>query len=197
MKLILASASPRRAAILSDAGIPFEVLATETDESRRAGERIDAMVLRLAESKARAAASYEQRAGHHEPAIVVGADTIVEVDGEPLGKPGSAPVAAQMLRRLSGRDHRVLTGLAVIRLPDMAVRAEVETTTVRFAKLTDEEIEQYAAMREPLDKAGAYAIQGIAGRYVERIEGCYFNVVGLPLARLYRILGDMGWKDSE
>ena len=154
------------------------------------------MVLRLAEAKARAAASYEQRAGHNEPAIVIGADTVVEIDGEALGKPGSASIAAQMLRRLSGREHRVLTGLAVIRLPHMAVRREVESTTVRFAPLTDEEIEQYAATPEPLDKAGGYAIQGIAGRYVERIEGCYFNVVGLPLARLYRILREMGWKPS-
>jgi septum formation protein len=197
MKLILASASPRRAAILSDAGIAFEVLVTETDEARRGGESVEDMVLRLAEAKARAAASYEQRAGHHEPAIVIGADTVVEIDGEALGKPRSASVAAQMLRRLSGRDHRVLTGLAVIRLPDMAIRLEVESTTVRFATLTDEEIEQYAAMHEPLDKAGGYAIQGIAGRFVERIEGCYFNVVGLPLARLYRILREIGWKPSE
>ena len=197
MKLILASASPRRVAILSDSGIAFEVLATETDEARRGGESVEAMVLRLAEAKARAAASYEQRAGHHEPAIVIGADTVVEIDGEALGKPRSASVAAQMLRRLSGRDHRVLTGLAVIRLLDVATRLEVESTAVRFATLTDEEIEQYAAMHEPLDKAGGYAIQGIAGRFVERIEGCYFNVVGLPLARLYRILREIGWKPSE
>ena len=197
MRLILASASPRRAAILSDAGIPFEVLATETDETRRRGESVEAMVLRLAEAKARAAAAQEQRAGREERIIVIGADTAVEVDGEALGKPGSASVAAQMLRRLSGRDHRVLTGLAVIHLPEMAVRLEVESTTVRFAKLTDEEIEQYAGTREPLDKAGGYAIQGIAGRYVERIEGCYFNVVGLPLARLYRILREMDWKPDR
>jgi septum formation protein len=197
MKLILASVSPRRAAILSDAGIPFEVLSTETDESRHVGENVEAMVLRLAEAKARAAAAHQQRAGRIESAIVVGADTVVEIDGQALGKPGSAPVAAQMLRSLSGRDHRVLTGLAVIRLPDMTVQREVESTRVRFATLTDEEIERYAATREPLDKAGAYAIQGIAGRYVERIEGCYFNVVGLPLARLYRILREMDWKPSE
>ena len=101
-----------------------------------------------------------------------------------------------MLRRLSGRDHRVLTGLAAIRLPELAVRCEVESTTVRFVALTDEEIDEYAATREPLDKAGGYAIQGIAGRYVERVDGCYFNVVGLPLARLYRILREMGWKPS-
>lgn len=197
MKLILASASPRRAAILSDAGIPFEVLATDTDETRRAGESVDAMVLRLAETKARAAAEQVQRAASQQHAVVIGADTVVELDGEALGKPGSASAAAQMLRRLSGRDHRVLTGLAVIRLPDMAARVEVESTTVRFAKLTDDEITQYAATREPLDKAGGYAIQGIAGRYVERIEGCYFNVVGLPLARLYRILRELGWNPGE
>ncbi len=124
----------------------------------------------------------------------IGADTVVDLDGEVLGKPGSARVAAEMLRKLSGRTHRVVTGLAVIRVPDGEARLELETTQVRFAALTAEEIDQYAATDEPLDKAGAYAIQGIAGRYVERIEGCYFNVVGLPLARLYRILKEFGWQ---
>ncbi len=119
---------------------------------------------------------------------------MVNVDGEILGKPGSARVAAEMLRKLSGRTHRVLTGLAAIRVPDGEARLELEITQVRFAPLASEEIDRYAATDEPLDKAGAYAIQGIAGRYVERIEGCYFNVVGLPLARLYRILKDLGWQ---
>ena len=150
------------------------------------------MVLRLAEAKARAAVASLKSL--HEPAIVIGADTVVDLGGEALGKPGSARVAAEMLRKLSGRTHRVVTGLAVIRVPDGEARLELETTEVRFAALTAEEIDQYAATDEPLDKAGAYAIQGIAGRYVERIEGCYFNVVGLPLARLYRILKDFGWR---
>ena len=192
MKLILASASARRAEILRDAGIPFETLSMDVDESPRAGETVEAMALRLAEAKARAAvASLESP---RETAIVVGADTVVDLDGEVLGKPSSARVAAEMLRKLSGRMHRVVTGLAVIRVPDGEARLELETTQVCFAALTAEEIEQYAATDEPLDKAGAYAIQGIAGRYVERIEGCYFNVVGLPLARLYRILKELGWQ---
>jgi septum formation protein len=195
MKLILASASPRRAEILSNAGIAFEVLATETDEARRPGETVEAMVLRLAEGKVRAAAGRLQEL--QESAIVVSADTVVEIDGEALGKPRSAAVARRMLRRLSGREHRVLTGLSVLRLPEMAIQVEMESTTVRFAVLADQEIEQYAGTDEPLDKAGGYAIQGIAGRYIERIEGCYFNVVGLPLARLYRILRGMGWKPDR
>lgn len=192
MKLILASASARRAEILRDAGISFETLSTNVDESPRRGESVEAMVLRLAEAKARAAVASLN--SPQETAIVIGADTVVDLDGEALGKPGSAHAAGEMLRRLSGRMHRVVTGLAVIRVPDGNTRLELETTQVRFATLTPEEIQQYAATDEPLDKAGAYAIQGVAGRYVERIEGCYFNVVGLPLARLHRILKDLEWQ---
>jgi septum formation protein len=195
MKLILASASARRAEILRAAGIPFETLPTDVDESPRAGETVEALVLRLAEAKARAAVAILK--SPNEKAIVIGADTVVDLDGEVLGKPGSARLAAKMLRKLSGKTHRVVTGLAVIRVPDGEARLELETTEVRFATLTAEEINQYAATDEPLDKAGAYAIQGIAGRYVERIEGCYFNVVGLPLARLYRILKDFGWQQNS
>jgi nucleoside triphosphate pyrophosphatase len=195
MKLILASASPRRAEVLRDAGIKFAVHATAVNESRRSGETAEAMAIRLAETKARAALSCLR--SPQEPALVIGADTAVELDGEILGKPGSAQAAAEMLRKLSGKTHRVVTGLAVIRLPDNCMRVEVETTLVRFAVLTAEEIVRYAATEEPLDKAGAYAIQGIAGRFVERIEGCYFNVVGLPLARLYRILKDFGWQPDS
>jgi septum formation protein len=195
MKLILASASPRRAKVLADAGIRFDVLATETDEARRLGETVEAMTLRLAKAKARA--TVEKLAGLREPALVLGADTAVELDGEVFGKPGSAGAAREMLRRLSGRSHRVVTGIAVIRLPDGIGRFEIESTDVRFASLTPEEIEQYAATDEPLDKAGAYAIQGFAGRFVERVEGCYFNVVGLPLARVYRILVELGWRPDS
>jgi nucleoside triphosphate pyrophosphatase len=153
------------------------------------------MVLRLAEAKARAAMAKSKSL--NEKAIVIGADTVVDLDGEVFGKPGSAGVAAEMLRKLSGRTHQVVTGLAVIRVPDGEARLELETTQVRFATLTAAEIDRYAATGEPLDKAGAYAIQGIAGRFVERIDGCYFNVVGLPLARLYRILKALGWQPDE
>lgn len=195
MKLILASASARRAQILRAAGIRFETMATDTDESRLRGENVEAMVMRLAEEKAQACAAHSKTLGA--PAIVIGADTVVDLDGEALGKPGSVPVAAEMLRKLSGRTHRVLTGLALIRLPDGETRTEFESTQVRFAPMTEEEIVQYASSREPLDKAGAYAIQGIAGRFVERIEGCYFNVVGLPLAKLYGLLKELGWRPDE
>jgi septum formation protein len=195
MKLILASASARRAEILRDAGIPFETLPTDVDESPRPGETVEAMALRLAEAKARAAVASLKSL--RETTIVIGADTVVDLNGEVLGKPGSAQVAGEMLRNLSGRMHRVVTGLAVIRVPDGEMRLELEATQVRFAALTAQEIDEYAATDEPLDKAGAYAVQGIAGRYVERIEGCYFNVVGLPLARLYRILKDFGWQPDE
>jgi septum formation protein len=192
MKLILASGSPRRAEMLRNAGIRFEAFASEIDEVRLPRETLSAMVLRLAEAKARAAVT---RLGEVKgPALVIGADTAVELNGEGMGKPGSPEIARTMLGRLSGKTHSVLTGIAVIRLPDGAIRSKVETTTVRLAALSDREIDQYVATGDPLDKAGGYAIQGQAGRWVERIEGCYFNVVGLPLARLYRMLMELGWR---
>ncbi len=191
MEIILASASPRRAELLRSAGIRFEALASEVDEIRSPGETVSAMVLRLAEAKARAVSA--QICEPQEPTIVIGADTAVELDGKAFGKPGSAEVARIMLEKLSGKTHRVVTGLVVIRLPDGLTERAVETTSVRFAPLSEKEIAQYAATGEPLDKAGGYAIQGFAGRFVERVEGCYFNVVGLPLARLYRTLVELGW----
>jgi septum formation protein len=191
MKLILASASPRRAEILTDGGISFDVLAVNIDETPLAGESAEAMCRRLAERKARAAAA---RLGTVSgPAIVVAADTTVEISGKSLGKPASAAAAREMLRQLSGKTHRVLTALFLIRLPDGAARADLESTGVRFATLSAEEIDEYVATGEPMDKAGAYAIQGRAGRFIEHVDGCYFNVVGLPLARLYRNLKEMGW----
>jgi septum formation protein len=194
MKIILASQSPRRAQVLSDAGIPFTAHPTQTDESLRPGEPAGAMVGRLAETKARAAAGTLRAAASGEPLLIIGADTTVEIEGQTLGKPGSVEAARAMLQRLSGKTHSVLTGLAVLRLPDGAIKIEVERTSVHFAPLTPGEIDEYAATGEPLDKAGAYGIQGFGGRFVERIEGCYFNVVGLPLARLYRMLRELGWR---
>ncbi len=188
MRIVLASASPRRAEVLRQAGIAFEALPARVDESRRPGESPAQLVLRLAEAKARAGADRSSP-----PAIVVGADTEVVVDGWVLGKPASAEEARAMLRRLSGQTHEVITGLAIIRLPDGAVRREHEVTRVTFAPLSEEEIEEYVASGEPFDKAGAYAVQGRGGRFVTRVEGCYFNIVGLPLSRLYRILRELGW----
>ena len=192
MKLILASGSPRRAEVLRSAGFVFETVSTNVDESLRDGEQPGSYVLRLAEAKARAAAAHITG-----EALVVGADTTVVIDNLVLGKPGSDEEAKQMLARFSGRTHEVLTGLAVIRLPGGGARIQEERTLVTFATMTQKEIEEYVASGEPFDKAGGYAIQGIGGRFVTRVEGCYFNVVGLPLARLYGILRDFGWSASE
>jgi septum formation protein len=194
MKLILASSSPRRAQILRDAGISFEIAQARISETRTRGETARVMTRRLAEAKARAVA----RKLEQEPreAIVVGADTIVEVHGRLLGKPESPKAAREMLLRLRGRTHRVVTSVAAIRLPDYAQRVATESTRIRFASLSAAEIAAYVATGEPFDKAGAYAVQGIGGRFIERIEGCYFNVVGLPLAQLYRMLIDLGWQSA-
>ena len=193
MKLILASSSSRRAELLRDAGIAFEVCAPHVDEARHPDETAEKMVARLAEAKARAVA---ELAGEGKPAIIIGADTAVELDGEIFGKPREAADAREMLSYLSGRTHFVLTGICVLRLPDGATRSAVERTAVTFAPLDPSEIEAYVTSGEPFDKAGGYAIQGRAGRYIPRIEGCYFNVVGLPLARLHALLSDLGWRDS-
>ncbi len=188
MKLILASGSVRRAEVLQSAGFVFETVSTNIDETLREAEPPDVYVLRLADAKARAAAARITGG-----ALVIGADTTVVIDGLVLGKPETADEAKQMLARLSGRTHEVLTGLAVIRIPGGDARIQEERTRVTFASMTQKEIEDYVASGEPFDKAGAYAIQGMAGRFVTRVDGCYFNVVGLPLARLYRILRDFGW----
>lgn len=194
MRLILASASPRRAEILRNAGIAFEVQAALLDESLRAGESPGDYVRRLALEKARAAANaaVEQYSGDY---FIVGADTVVVAGEEILGKPASEEEARRMLRCLSGTAHEVHTGLAVLRRPGAAERVVEEITRVTFAPLSEEEIESYLATGEPFDKAGAYAIQGVAGRYITRIDGCYFNVVGLPLARLWSLLQELGWEE--
>ena len=192
MRLILASASPCRAEVLRDAGIPFEVCGAPVEEAPRPGEEVEEMVTRLAEEKARAAAPQI-----HEPALIIGADTAVELGGKILGKPRDAAEAREMLSFLSGRTHRVLTGLCGLRVPEGTVRSAVENTRVTFAPLTQGEIAEYVVGGEPFDKAGGYAIQGRAGRHITRIEGCYFNVVGLPLPRLYALLKDLGWTEER
>jgi septum formation protein len=193
MKIILASGSPRRAEILRNAGIPFETLAEVVDESRRPGELRADFLRRLALSKARAAAAIQQDPGD---SLFIGADTVVVVGDEILGKPESPDDARRMLRLLSGATHEVHTGLAIIRRPGAAEAVIEEATSVTFAPLSDNEIDAYIATGEPFDKAGAYGIQGIGGRYVTGIDGCYFNVMGLPLARLWVLLRDFGWKES-
>jgi septum formation protein len=188
-KLILASSSPRRAEVLRDAGIEFEVRPMEIDETRRPGEPAGHYVQRLAVEKARAAARAETRDGDF---IVAGADTVVVNQGEILLKPESPDDARRMLRQLSGGMHEVHTGLAVIRMPQKIERVIEEVTCVHFARLSDAEIDAYIATGEPFDKAGAYGIQSIGGRYVTRVEGCYFNVMGMPLARLWATLQEFG-----
>jgi septum formation protein len=194
MKLILASASPRRAEILRNAGTQFEIRKTDVDESRLADESPGDYVRRLALAKAVSAAAGNSNLDGE--ALILGADTVVVMDADILGKPISPDDARSMLRRLSGRIHEVHTGLALLRLPGTLQRVVEEITRVHFASLTEQEIEDYIATGEPFDKAGAYAIQGIGGRYVTRIEGCYFNVMGLPLARLWSLLGEFGYEDS-
>lgn len=192
MKLILASASPRRAEILRDAGYHFTVLSSAIDETPYPEESPEDLVLRLAQSKADLAAA--RAVG---PAILIAADTEVVLDGQVFGKPRSSEDARRMLEKLSGRTHTVLTGVAVVRLPNVERLSFVESTLVEFAPLSDEEIRRYLSTGEPHDKAGGYAIQGYAARYIPRIEGCYFNVVGLPLARLQQALAALGWTEES
>jgi septum formation protein len=190
-KLILASASPRRAEILRAAGFTFTVMSSAVDETPVPGESAQDMVQRLADAKAELVAA--RAVG---PAVVIAADTAVLIDGEILGKPRATDDARQMLAKLAGHVHDVITGVTVIRLPDADRRSFVETTHVHFAQLTPEELTSYLATDEPFDKAGAYAIQGRAARYIPRIEGCYYNVVGLPLARLCFSLAELGWSED-
>lgn len=194
MRLILASASPRRAQILRDAGIPFQIAHAMVTERRKRGESARAMTRRLALAKAEAIV--KKLADKPRQAIIIAADTTVEVNGGLLGKPRSLAEARKMLRRLSGKSHRVVTSVVAIRLPDHTKAIATESTRVRFAPLSAGDIAEYVATGEPLDKAGAYAVQGIGGRFIKRIDGCYFNVVGLPLAQLYRILMRLGWRPT-
>jgi septum formation protein len=192
--LVLASASPRRAELLRAAGIAFEVAAANIDESILPGETPEGHVRRLAAAKAGAVADGRP---------VLGADTVVVVDGAVLGKPVDTDDARRMLRLLSGRTHQVLTGVC-LGLPTSATSlggaaasgfswtTDVAITTVEFAPLSDREIEWYVASGEPMDKAGAYAIQGLAARFVTRVDGSYSNVVGLPVALVYRMCAAAG-----
>lgn len=180
--LVLASQSPRRREILKAAGIDFVVRSANVTEQRRAGESPESYVRRLAEEKASAV-----EAGADE--IVLGADTEVVVDGEVLGKPRDHSDAARMLRLLEGREHEVITGICVTGRGRKIV--DSARTRVRFVALSDGEIEEYVASGEPMDKAGAYAIQGLASKFIDDIEGEYFNIVGLPVALVWRHLKGM------
>ncbi|MGA3127437.1 MAG: Maf family protein [Candidatus Korobacteraceae bacterium] len=184
--LILASQSPRRAELLRNAGIPFEIRPAEVDERTRPGEEPLEYVRRLAQEKALAVLASAPRG-----ALVLGADTTVVVDGESLSKPADQAEARRMLERLSGRAHEVITGVCLAwhnRLGAAMTEVEYEVTKVEFAAMSGGEIAAYVASGEPMDKAGAYAIQGRASRWIPRISGCYFNVVGLPVARVCAML---------
>jgi septum formation protein len=216
--LVLASASPRRQELLRNAGIPFVVQPADIDETRRTGEVPRECAERLAREKALAVWRMRAKAAPPQAAqpqdVVLGADTIVVVDETILGKPADAKDAIRMLRLLSGRVHRVITGVCVVgpvdsgqspvasKIGPLNVSGRIhedsaadrspltasETTLVTMNELSDEEIREYVATGEPMDKAGAYAIQGMASRWIPRIEGDYSNVVGLPVALVYQML---------
>jgi septum formation protein len=203
VRLVLASASPRRAELLRSAGYTFDVIVSDVDESIRPGESPSVYVRRLAAEKSAAAQSSvvsgfgrtgggPPEGGHyreHDDLVVLGADTTVVVDDEILGKPCDDEDVRSMLRRLSGKVHQVLTGVS-LRQGALEV-GRVETTSVVFRPLTDAEIAWYVASGEGRDKAGGYAIQGLASRFIPRIEGSYSNVVGLPIACVAELLPEI------
>jgi septum formation protein len=183
-RLTLASASPRRSEILRGLGLRFEVAPADIDESALEEETASAYVERLARAKARARRDAE--------ALTVAADTIVVVDSSVLGKPEDSDDARAMLARLAGRRHEVLTAVAVLDGDSGSLRSTIERSSVRIAAMTAAEIDWYVGTGEPLDKAGAYAIQGLGSLFVEAVDGNYTNVVGLPVPTLYRLVADLG-----
>jgi len=183
--IILASQSPRRSEILRQAGIPFVVRSANVDETARLVEIPEDYVKRIARDKAMAV-------GAAPGEIVLGADTVVVIDGEILGKPAGSADATRMLRLLAGREHEVLTGICLRRNGEMVI--DCARTRVWFMPLTLEEAARYVASGEPMDKAGGYAIQGLASKFIERIDGSYTNVVGLPIELVYRHLRK--WDDK-
>ena len=188
MELILASASPRRRELLGYFGLPFDIIPAAGPETPPPEADADRTVRYLSLEKAR------QVAASHPEALVIGADTVVEIDGGILGKPHDAADAKRMLRRLSGREHRVYTGVSLVRQGAGYENTRMAMTRVFFREMTDAEIDAYVATGEPMDKAGAYGYQGRAGMYVEKIEGDFFNVVGLPLCLLGTMLSEAGVK---
>lgn len=186
--LVLASSSPRRRELLQNAGIPFTVRVAPVDEQLRQGEDAITYVRRLASAKASTAAAAPDD-------LVLAADTVVCLDGAILGKPSTIGEAKMMLRVLSGKTHDVHTGIC-LRF-GMRTLVDVATTRVTFLPLSAEDIEEYVRSGEPMDKAGAYGIQGLASRYVKSVEGCYFNVVGLPVSLVCQRMAELGWKLSE
>jgi septum formation protein len=190
MKLLLASNSPRRIELLRNAGFEFEVIPSGIDEGLPIpGDLPEDYARRVARAKALHVAS-RSPAG----SLVLGADTIVTIGGLILGKPSGPFDATRMLHLLSGQTHEVITAICLVSAPDQIAALKHETTFVTFCELNDDEIRAYVASHEPFDKAGAYAIQGLASKFVTRISGCYFNVVGLPVSLVYEILKSIGEK---
>lgn len=187
MHLILASASPRRAELLHSAGFAFSIVAANLDETPRPGEPAEAYTLRVAHEKA-AHVAQAPRAGD---GLILGADTEVVIDGRIMGKPADAADARRMLRQLAGTVHDVLT--AVVMRGNGRTAEAVVVTRVWFTSMSEQEIDWYVASGEPMGKAGGYAIQGLGARFVERIDGSWSNVVGLPVAAVYRLLGEVQW----
>ena len=183
--IILASASPRREQLLRQVGYEFQVLPSRAEEDNTAELPPEELVQTHARAKAWDVARQVAPAD-----IVIGADTLVVLDGKVFGKPGSAEQACRMLRELSGRTHSVWSGIAIVK--EGRCLCEAVETRVTLGLLNEEEIKRYVATGEPLDKAGAYAVQGIGAVFVERLDGCYFNVVGLPLNALARLLSEAG-----
>lgn len=183
MDIILASQSPRRRDLLEQIGLPFKVIPSEGEEKKDFTLSPSELATKLAYDKALEVA---QKIGGD--SLVIGADTLVVLEKKILGKPQDIQEAKTMLSRLSGKKHHVLTGLAVIRTKDLLSILDCETTEVKMRAISDAEIERYIASKEPLDKAGAYGIQGRGAIFVEKINGCYSNVVGLPLQKLAKIL---------
>ena len=188
MRLILASSSPRRRELLTQIGLTFDVIPAHIDETRRPSEDPTAYVQRLAQEKA------ETIHALHPDAFVLGADTTVEIDGHALEKPADRADAECMLRALSDRTHHVHTGLAL--LSPHSQRTHLETTSVTFSAVDEPELQHYLDSGEPYDKAGAYGIQGYAARWIPRIDGDYFNVMGLPLAATVRLLKELSYSSD-
>jgi septum formation protein len=190
-KIILASTSPRRSELLKQIGVEFELASGNVQERPHPDEAPPDYITRVARAKVIAVAL------QRESGLIIGADTVVVLDGQLLGKPEDEADAERMLKRLSGRWHAVMTGVA---LYDVATRQEVadfDKTLVKFARLTDKEIEWYVKTGEPMDKAGAYGIQGLGGLFVDEIAGNYYNVVGLPLPLVYRLARRLGYSFVE
>jgi nucleoside triphosphate pyrophosphatase len=185
-QLILASASPRRRELLAQLALPFSVMPANIEERQLPDEPPRTYVVRMAQSKA------AHLAQQYPDALVLGADTIVVLDNHILGKPENTVAAHQMLQRLSGRQHTVITGVALLQQRQQFLRLDMVSTLVRFRPLLQTDIERYVATGEPFDKAGAYAIQGGAAAFVVSVEGCYTNVVGLPLRRTAALLRSAG-----